>query len=759
MPDAPSWLQDAKRDAPENAVALLAILSSAWLSRRLGYPDQQVSLFWLPTSLSLAWLMRRGPTALPGLAGGFVAWAVMIPTFPGSLGLAAGSVCGSLCAARALSAWCRRRPTASTVLQVARLLLVALLIQAPLAALLALSVHGYYASMLQQPERFLGAAMLIEGTSAVLFVPALLALLPARAGHACPLSSFLDTPGSDPHRIEATSIAAIVAVTSLCVLPPLIFTTGARLEVSLLLTLSLSLLSVAAMHGNAAIAGTIAMIAGIGLLAMRARYLPFPTDMRSRYELFQVLLWVAQGAALYYLVLATSLERRRQAVQLEFDATTDPVTGLANLRAFERKLTDGVTRTRGASLLVGEVMVNRYDEIELLAGRAAARQLSRTVGERLRDAAGPDAACVASLADDRFVLLVPHARAELSDASALAARLHARLDNQWLQIDEQRLLVRASIGALLVPADRPVELEPLLGALGMVARRALASPQRHAAMMLSDALVDDRRARLQDIESVRQAMHERRIELYAQPIVPAHPTRHGALHYEVLARLRDTDGSLLLPARFLPALAQGGLLREFDRLVIALAVEHLAADETLRGATGLCALNVTGTTLSDAGFAEHVENELARAGLPATVLGLEVTESESIADFEAAQANLRRLAEMGVSIAIDDFGTGLATFDYVKRLSAHWLKIDGSFVRKLAEDALDREIVRSIVRVAHLTGARTIAECVETPELAMQVTRMGVDALQGWGIARPMPIGQMASWQDRSTVSGFLPAA
>jgi predicted signal transduction protein with EAL and GGDEF domain len=99
---------------------------------------------------------------------------------------------------------------------------------------------------------------------------------------------------------------------------------------------------------------------------------------------------------------------------------------------------------------------------------------------------------------------------------------------------------------------------------------------------------------------------------------------------------------------------------------------------------------------------------------------------------------------MGLAIALDDFGTRLATFDYLKRLRADMLKIDGSFIRKVVDDPLDREIVATIVRIARATGARTVAEWIETPEQRALATELGVDFLQGRRIASPVPIETLA---------------
>jgi EAL domain-containing protein (putative c-di-GMP-specific phosphodiesterase class I) len=246
---------------------------------------------------------------------------------------------------------------------------------------------------------------------------------------------------------------------------------------------------------------------------------------------------------------------------------------------------------------------------------------------------------------------------------------------------------------------------------------------------------------------VRVAVERGRVALLAQPIVAARGGDGDRLHYEVLARLLDDDGRAIAPARFLPALSRLRMLEEFDRVVVGAALAQIARDAALRDRTATVSINLTGPSMADPRMPAFLFDALRRHRIDPSTVVIEITESESMARMETAMANARLLAQGGLSIALDDFGTGLATFDYLRRFSPRWVKIDGSFVRAVRDGPLGRQIVDSIVRVARAAGAQTVAECIEDEALARTLTELGVDRLQGYGIARPMPLAEIVHFR------------
>lgn len=184
----------------------------------------------------------------------------------------------------------------------------------------------------------------------------------------------------------------------------------------------------------------------------------------------------------------------------------------------------------------------------------------------------------------------------------------------------------------------------------------------------------------------------------------------------------------------------------FDRPVVSRTLERLGRDAALRGCTATCAINLTGRTFADPGFPAFLLERLAATGVAPATIKLEITESEPITSIEGAMHNTEVPVRGGLGFALDDFGTGLATFDYLRRFAPDWVKIDGSSVRAVEDGPLERQIVDSVVRVARAAGAATDAECVETPAAIERMRELGVDYLQGWGIARPMPMETLVAF-------------
>jgi EAL domain-containing protein (putative c-di-GMP-specific phosphodiesterase class I) len=397
-----------------------------------------------------------------------------------------------------------------------------------------------------------------------------------------------------------------------------------------------------------------------------------------------------------------------------------------------------------------EVRVPDVEHRAELAGRAAAIAIERNARLALADAfAG---AFVAHLGTGRYGLLLPGR----TDDETLLARVRGAIDLQPIEAGGERGALRSFVGVVDVSGDHPGEAESMLAAMAIARRQARADPERHRRLPLSASLVEDHRDGLRAVRSVRDAVQEGRLRLLGQPIVRADGTR-DRLHYEVLSRLVDEAGREIPPAAFLPLLARMGMPKAFDRQVVAPALERLGRDPALRGCTATCAINLTGPTFADPGFPAFLFERLAATGVAPAMIKLEITESEPITSIEGAMHNTEVLVRGGLGFELDDFGTGPATFDHLRRFVPDRVKIDGSFVRAVEDSPLERQIVDSIVRVARAAGAATVAECVETPVAIERMRELGVDYVQGWGIARPMPMETLVAFH-RHGAAAVVPA-
>ncbi len=208
--------------------------------------------------------------------------------------------------------------------------------------------------------------------------------------------------------------------------------------------------------------------------------------------------------------------------------------------------------------------------------------------------------------------------------------------------------------------------------------------------------------------------------------------------YELLLRMRNPDGSLVLPGEFLPAAERSGLITQIDRWVIAEACRLLG--ESQRAGQRLhFEVNLSGPSMGDPQLLQLVERDLAllphRGGLV-----IEVTETAAIIDVERARSFAERLAVLGVAFALDDFGAGYGSFYYLKHLPFDYLKIDGEFIRGLVTSHADQVLVQSLVGIASQLGKQTVAEFVEDEPTLDMLRELGVDFAQGYFIGRPAPL-------------------
>jgi EAL domain-containing protein (putative c-di-GMP-specific phosphodiesterase class I) len=232
---------------------------------------------------------------------------------------------------------------------------------------------------------------------------------------------------------------------------------------------------------------------------------------------------------------------------------------------------------------------------------------------------------------------------------------------------------------------------------------------------------------------LRRALREERFVLHYQPIVSLSDGR--VAHHEALVRLLEKRGGTLIePARFLPAAERSGVIREIDRAVLDKALATIARE---RGES--IAVNLSALSLSDPLMLAFLRDRLARHGVAGASLVLEVTETASISDMAQARTFCEGASELGCAIALDDFGAGFGSFHYLRHLPFSYLKIDGSFIRGLARSARDRRVVGALVALARGMGARTVAEYVQDADTLELLPGLGVDYAQGFAVGRPGP--------------------
>jgi EAL domain-containing protein (putative c-di-GMP-specific phosphodiesterase class I) len=243
---------------------------------------------------------------------------------------------------------------------------------------------------------------------------------------------------------------------------------------------------------------------------------------------------------------------------------------------------------------------------------------------------------------------------------------------------------------------------------------------------------------------LRRGLEEDLFVLHFQPIVSLGDGRVS--HFEALLRLADQPGgALVAPGRFLPAAERYGLIGEIDRMVIGKVASLLAARRRAGEPEVTVAVNVSALSVTDETMLRMLERTLARHGVEASSLVVEVTETSAISDMDRARAFCAGVQALGCAVALDDFGAGFGSFQYLKHLPFTYLKIDGDFIRGLPGSRTDQLVVQALVGVVRGMGRRTIAEFVgDAPTLEM-LRSYGVDYAQGFEVGRPQPAFALAS--------------
>lgn len=439
------------------------------------------------------------------------------------------------------------------------------------------------------------------------------------------------------------------------------------------------------------------------------------------------------GAVLVFDDIRQTRELTRR---LSHQATHDALTGLFNRSEFEKRLQRALedTHRNGTHNALCYIDLDQFKIVNDTCGHMAGDELLREIGHTL---AGElrDSDTVARLGGDEFGLLF--SGCDLDAAASLAAKLHRAIRSVHFVWDGRNFEVGASIG--IVPlGPRTGSVAEALSAADMACYAA--KEQGRGRVHLSEP--DDRelerhRSEMRWVGRIRDALREQRFVLYQQAIVPVGDPECKPCHVELLLRMLDDDGRLIPPGRFLPAAERYGLMPAIDTWVIEHAFRWLADVQHWNDAQPMVAINLSGQSLSTPGFLAQVVDQLDCLDLPYEQICFEITETAAIANFDTAMKFMRILHGMGCQFALDDFGSGMSSFAYLKQLPVDYLKIDGSYVRDLLRDPIDRAMVEAANKVGHAIGIRTIAEYVEDIDTLAALEEIGVDFAQGYGIARP----------------------
>ena len=434
---------------------------------------------------------------------------------------------------------------------------------------------------------------------------------------------------------------------------------------------------------------------------------------------------------------------REMADRLAYQATHDELTELLNRPEFETRLKRALSSiridtTQHAVLFLD---LDAFKVINEACGHEAGNAMLRQIAGLVRDTVRKHDA-VARLGGDEFAVLLEHCTR--GQAIVIAEKLCKIVEAHRFAWEDKSFNVGVSIGlvALVSPDSTAAGVMKAADAACYAAKEL--GRGRVYQFDPDDADLNRHRQQVDSVAVINRALEHSRFELHAQPIRAARSSADEApTHLEILVRMRDDRGAMIAPGLFLPAAERYGLAPRIDRWVIQHTCQWFAAHRECLALVQSCSINLSGQSLADLQLQGFIEAQFAAHQLPATKFCFEITETAAIASITSAQKFIGGLKQRGFRFALDDFGSGLSSFAYLKALPVDVIKIDGIFVRNIAVDRLDEAMVRSIAEVARIMDKVTVAEFVEGPQQAEVLTRLGIDYLQGYGIGKPVPLGEL----------------
>lgn len=438
------------------------------------------------------------------------------------------------------------------------------------------------------------------------------------------------------------------------------------------------------------------------------------------------------------LVLHDMTQERQYIANLSWQATHDTLTGLANRREFEFRLEQALhnlARQPGRHALMF-LDLDQFKLVNDTCGHAAGDELLRHICALLQSGLR-EGDTLARLGGDEFGILLENCAPESSEK--IAETLRQTVQNLHFVWKGRPFVTTVSIGLVHV-AQNPATLEALLRAADMACYMAKEKGRNRVQLYhVDDSELSLRFGEMAWVQRLHMALEENRFCLYSQEIATLGHVETGGGHVEILLRLHDEAGRMILPNSFIPAAERYGLMTSLDRWVVENVFKIIAQciAQQHEAPMAMCAINLSGITIGDDAFLIFLRQQFVIHRIPPEMICFEITETSAISNLSSAIKFINELKGLGCYFSLDDFCAGMSSFAYLKHLPVDFLKIDGSFVRDMLDDPINRAMVEVINHIGHVMGKRTIAEFVETPQIEQALLEIGVDYAQGYNIERP----------------------
>jgi len=423
--------------------------------------------------------------------------------------------------------------------------------------------------------------------------------------------------------------------------------------------------------------------------------------------------------------------------QMAYQASHDALTGLLNRREFEQHLERAIQsavfedKTHALCYIDLDQFKIVNDTCGHIAGDELLRQLTSLLRKHVRDSDS-----LARLGGDEFGLLFKGCPMER--AAELADNLRQLISEFVFVWEAQSFKVGASVGLVEINRSSGSLAEVLSAADSACYVAKELGRNRLYTYHPNDAVVSRNVSEMNWTHRIRHALDNDDFLLYYQTIESLRDKKEQ--HCEILLRMIDADGSIVLPGAFIPAAERFGLMAEIDKWVVDHGLEIIRNGEYNFDSYSI---NLSGQTLGNPSIMNAIIDDISRSDVDPELICFEITETAMITNFTSAEKYIKTIRGMGCKFALDDFGTGLSSFSYLKNLPVDYLKIDGSFVHDIDTNPVNAAMVNAINHIGHVMNIRTVAEVVESESVLQTLREIGVDYAQGHHVHRPCPIDEI----------------
>lgn len=445
------------------------------------------------------------------------------------------------------------------------------------------------------------------------------------------------------------------------------------------------------------------------------------------------------------LIFRDVTEVRSLAAQISYQASHDTLTGLVNRNEFELRLKQALSNARAENqdYALCYIDLDQFKVINDTCGHAAGDELLKQIASRLKTLVR-ESDTLARLGGDEFGVLLDGCT--LAKAREIAEKILVAIRGIRFAWENKSFELGASIGVVPINALSG-NLTNVMSAADTACYEAKDQGRNRLHVFdTNDINLLRRRGEMDWVHRINDAIENDKLVLYAQPIY-ALGSQEDTQSFELLVRMKGNNGEIIPPNAFIPAAERYNLMPAVDRYIVSKII-FILQQMRETGTKRKIFINISGQSICDKEFVENLLLQLSHPNFDPASLTFEITETATVSNFSQATRFIVELKKRGCQFALDDFGSGLSSFSYLKNIPVDYLKIDGSFIRDIADDETDYAFVRSINQIGSIMGLKTIAEFVENERILTSLKKIGVDYVQGYHFGKPVPLANILQFEQ-----------